>query len=186
MGKKVILFLVAVGLYSSLMAGVGVGDSDNGRIYNTLFIDVSTTDDPTFISDYIRMNKRTQSLGWKDFSQKLLTRPNTDCYLKISGWFEVPKQITSEKIIIKNSNDRYYYITYDGNKIPSGNGIKLIINKYNESRMIPFTYYEKWNTDTIRTRMDKYLKTFKLSISNKPTKRGEKEHFYSARFFIEE
>jgi len=161
-----------------------------GRTYNTMFIDISVPNDPTFISDYIHITRRAGGFDWNEIKKKFLTAPTSGKYeLKITGMIEIPAHIHSDRIYIKpvSGSKVYTNLVIDGTKWTTSE--LNILNGYKDSNVIPFSitisdhYYSKGNVRFISDAA-KYFPTISFSISNKPTVRGERKEFVKTKVFI--
>ncbi len=160
------------------------------RVYDTMFIDVSVPNDPTFISDFLHITRGAGGFDWNEIKKRFLTAPSRGKYeLKITGMIEIPAHINSDEIYIKpvSGSKMYNNLVIDGTKWTTPE--LIVLNIYKDSPKIPFSitisdsYYSDGNKRFISDAA-RYFPTMTFSISNKPTVRGERKKFVKAKIFI--
>lgn len=160
-----------------------------GRKYEIAFIDVSSPNDAKFIEDYITTVRGASGLDWGKFSTRFKGREYGRWSVKISASIELPEGIDGKTILVKQRGDEHRFIKIDGQPLADDDTHIVLENRYQASRKIPFvfTVHDSYqNGEGMYRWLEKYMTSIAISFANKPDKRGEKEVFVPARFFIEE
>ena len=162
---------------------------NTGRKYQTLFVDITVPNDPTFISDYVHLTERAGGLDWRKIDKLMLTAPARGPYsITVTGQIELPAEINSDRIYIKPIvGPMISELMVDGTSWTTSE--LNIINSYKKTNTLPFsiswkTGYYTNNPKSFMDNVKKNLPTMRFLVSNKPVERGEKKEFMPARIFI--
>jgi hypothetical protein len=161
----------------------------DGLIYDKAFIDIASPNDAKFVQDYLSYTKRAGGFDWAEIGNKLRSGPNGRWTVKITGNIEFPQNIDAKEILIKQTGVEYRNITIDGIEFKAQDSYILTENRYAESKKIPYVIYASFcchNGNSVHKWLEASIPNLNVYVSNKPQKRGEKEVFVPARFFIEE
>lgn len=159
--------------------------------YRTLFVDISIPNDPTFISEYLYINK-AGGIDWNQIKKLFLTAPKPPYTIKISGNIEVPAGINSERIYVKPVTDNGINANLQIDGVSWDRPELNMVNAYKKTNTIPFTYIWTYKPccGSIKDRpkflnmIEKAFPTIRFSISNKPTQRGARKDYTEAKIFI--
>ena len=162
-----------------------------GRQYNTAYVDVTIQNDPKFIVDYISTAKGSEALDWQKLGDKFATAPNSTSWtVKVSTTIEFPEGIDSDYILVKQKGASYRNFTIDGKQLAPEDSYAVLQNKYRTSKKIPFVFYATFcchSGKSVYDWLNQNLSSIEISFANKVDKRGEKgQPFVPSRFYIEE
>jgi len=156
------------------------------RLYDTLLVDISVPNDPTFISDYVHVTDGAGGLNWNAIKSEFMGASDRGPFkIKLTGMIELPRGIDAQRIYIKpilgpmNSSLKVDGISWNIKEIN-------MLNAYSDTRVIPFSFTMSysWSKKGFIQEIEKYLPRVRFLVSNKPQNRGEQKHFVQTKVFV--